>query len=198
MSFTAFGELITELGDIAEAVIRALSEHTLVDRTTTKTETDPEGKRKHGFTTTKTTTYHLTAFDFLFIMVVTGIWTPFRDAAGNLGLKWLDVQKFKQGPWPELLGEDWAQGPIWEILEEFGILDEITEEAADEVVDFFESIIDPFDVVPDVDVEDVEDIVEALEDILDPLDVFPDTDPETRETIIKKLKEFFDPFDLFG
>jgi len=91
MSFTAFGELMTELGDIVEAVIHGLSEHALIDRTTSTTTTTPGGKRKPevSVTVTKRTTF--TMFHLLFIMVVTGVWTPVRDMAGNLKISWADI-----------------------------------------------------------------------------------------------------------
>lgn len=91
MSITALGELVTELGDTAQAIIEALSRQPIISRTVKVTETKPGGKRKAEVATTKSTSLHFTAFHVLFFFVVTGLWTPARDKFGNLVLKWWDT-----------------------------------------------------------------------------------------------------------
>ena len=105
MSITAFGEFVTELGDTAQAVIEALARHPILKRTVTKTDIEPGGKRKHEIRTTKTNEWQFSAFHVVFFLMVTGIWTPFRDLGGDLKIAWWEIFKGEFGKWPDLFDD---------------------------------------------------------------------------------------------
>lgn len=188
MSVTAFAAIISEIGDFAEAVVRALSEHTLIDRTKTVTSIAPGGKRKPEVHTTITTTYKVSAFHLLFVLVVTGAIKWIRDRDGNMILQFVDLATTPSF----FLTEDWAQGPVIKIIEELLNLEPLSEEASDEVIDYMRSIADPLDIIPVVESEEIsgvaEGVIEGIKDVLVPIEV--------EEEDKKKIIDILDPLDL--